>query len=312
MIPAEFLPAEHLQPMKGAFSLKVTFLSSKGYADRSANYGDCILIDNGQELVVYDCGSLQHAIRVASYMDRAGYRSAKFVLSHNDSDHFDGVPFLLRNNLISEVYALLLFTYVDDILALIDDGRRRRNRLFPQISGLYENIYSLHGKVPLKDIFENTSVARGVSIVGPDMDYSLAAVAKLLDSRDGDHVDGETIKNAVCTQLSVSCGLQNRLLLTGDSSFEAIKDNIRSHNAIQLPHHGKLAQAEDIFQIKGHHALYFVSDNTGASNGGSDDLRQAHPSGYNIRYTNRDGDLVCDSSSFAAAAPRSSYFRGFI
>ena len=292
--------------------MKTTLLSAKDYEDATINYGDCILIDNGQELVIYDCGSLLHAVRVAAYMEQTGYRSAKLVLSHNDSDHFDGVPFLLEHKLISEAYVLQLLNYVDDLLDLMKDSRRNRPGLIRQIQETYENIASLYGKVPLKDIFIDTSVALGVSIPGPDKAFSLAAVAKLLDVREGEQIDGETIKNAICTQLSISFGAGNRLLLTGDSCFEAIKTAVRSHSAIQLPHHGKLDQAESIFQIKGHYASYFVSDNTGASNGGSADLRREHPSGYNIRYTNRDGDLVCDSSTFAAGMPRGSYFRGFI
>ena len=61
--------------------MKVTFLSAIGYTDPSKNNGDCILVDNGSELVIYDCGCEEHARRVAEYMDKHAYSKAKLVLS---------------------------------------------------------------------------------------------------------------------------------------------------------------------------------------------------------------------------------------
>ena len=49
--------------------MEVTFLSASGYTDPSKNNGDCILVDNGSELVIYDCGCEEHARRVVEYMD---------------------------------------------------------------------------------------------------------------------------------------------------------------------------------------------------------------------------------------------------
>ena len=49
--------------------MKATFLSASGYTDPSKNNGDCILADNGSELVIYDCGCEEHARRVVEYMD---------------------------------------------------------------------------------------------------------------------------------------------------------------------------------------------------------------------------------------------------
>ncbi len=77
----------------------VLFMSSKPKAEEEAkaypnpeeNYGDCILIDNGSELVIYDCGCEEHAKRVIDYMKKHHYEKAKLVLSHNDKDHFDGI-----------------------------------------------------------------------------------------------------------------------------------------------------------------------------------------------------------------------------
>ena len=49
--------------------MEVTFLSASGYTDPSKNNGDCILVDNGSKLVIYDCGCEEHARRVVEYMD---------------------------------------------------------------------------------------------------------------------------------------------------------------------------------------------------------------------------------------------------
>lgn len=287
--------------------MKTIFLSAKNYADPHKNNGDCILVDTGRELVIFDCGCEEHAQRVIRYMKQRGYAKAKLVLSHNDADHFDGIPYLLDQGVLLEVYTLLLLKYKDELLERIDDNRRTRESVARCIEEIYANIYSLGGKVALKDIFTDTQVSPGVTIPGPDKEYSLNAVAKAIDSRESDRIDQETIVNAVSTQLSVEYSFNKRLLLTGDSSFAAIEEEVKKHNLIQLPHHGKLKQAEDIFAIKGVDTVYYVSDNTGDSNGGSDDLRRKYPRGRAIHYTN-DGDQTCTDASAMVTTPIRSYF----
>ena len=76
--------------------MKVIFMSDKGYDDKTANHGDCILVDTGSSLVIYDCGCGEHAEHVLAYMKKAGYTQAEFILSHNDADHFDGLPHLIE------------------------------------------------------------------------------------------------------------------------------------------------------------------------------------------------------------------------
>lgn len=286
--------------------MKVKFLSAKYYSDPSKNNGDCILIDTGSELVVYDCGCEEHAQRVLNYMQQRGYQQVKVVLSHNDADHFDGIPYLIERGAVSAVYTLLLLKYKDELLNRIGDGRLTRDSIARRIEEIYANIYSLSGSVTLKDMFEDTYVASGVTIFGPDKDYALDAVAKRIDGRDSDNIDKETIVNAVSTQLSVAYG-GNKLLLTGDSSFPAVENAVRTHNAIQLPHHGKLDQAEEIFDAKNNSTIYYVSDNTGDSNGGSDDLRKQHPRGHVI-YNTLDGDQEYTFPSASVTRYTGSYF----
>ena len=287
--------------------MKVQFLSAKGYSDPGKNNGDCILVDNGSELVVYDCGCEEHAQRVLDYMRQHGYRQAKVVLSHNDADHFDGIPYLIDRGAVSAVYTLLLLKYKDELLNRIGDRRLTRDSIARRIEEVYANIYSLGGSVALKDMFVDTNVASGITIFGPDKEYALDAVAKRIDNRESDNIDKETIVNAVSAQLSVVSG-GKKLLLTGDSSFAAIEDAVKTHNAIQLPHHGKLSQAEDIFAVKDNSTIYYVSDNTGTSNGGSDDLRRMHPRGHVI-YNTLDGDQEYTFPSFGVTSYTGSYFR---
>lgn len=288
--------------------MKVTFLSAKDYSVPSNNNGDCILVDNNTELVVYDCGCTEHAQRVLEYMKQHRYQHVKVVLSHNDSDHFDGIPYLIDNKAVSAVYTLLLLKYKDDLLDRINDRRMTRDSIARRIEEIYDNIYSLGGSVELRDIFVDTNVAEGVTIPGPDKEYALDAVAKRIDNRESDAIDKETIVNAVSTQLSVVYG-GKKLLLTGDSSFAAIEKSVKTHDTIQLPHHGKLEQAEAIFEVKNNSTVYYVSDNTGNSNGGSDDLRQKHSRGH-IIYNTLDGDQICTFSGFNGTGYVGSYFVG--
>ena len=287
--------------------MKVKFLSANGYNDPDKNNGDCILIDNGQELVIFDCGCEEHAKRVINYMNQNSYKKAKLVLSHNDSDHFDGIPYLIENEAISEVYTLLLLKYKEELLKKINDKRRSKESIAERIKEIYDNIYSLSEQVTLKDIFTDTAVAAGISIPGPDKEYALDAVAKRIDSRESDDIDKETIVNAVSTQLSITLDTNKKLLLTGDSSFAAIEDNVKLHSVIQLPHHGKLSQAEDIFEQKDNSTVYYVSDNTGNTNGGSDELRKKYAKGRVI-YNTIDGDQVCNSSTPNVTKPINAYF----
>ena len=137
----------------------------------------------------------------------------------------------------------------------------------------YDNIKQLSGE-PIYDVYEKKPIlCDGVEIVGPEKEDMLHAVAKLLDNREGDTIDGETVVNATSLQVAVKIG-SHKMLLCGDSSFAAIEDKLSEYDCIQLPHHGKVKQAEEIFESKKKQTgtLYIISDNTGSTNGGSDKL----------------------------------------
>lgn len=282
--------------------MKVIFLSAHSYEDSSRNYGDCILIDSGTTLTIFDCGCEEHANRALEYMKSEGYSSAKFILSHNDADHFDGLQHLIDEGVISEVNTLLLLKYKKDLLWIIGDGRITEDSLTRKIEEYYDNIYSLSGQVTLVDALELPQVQPSVKIVGPEKEYALQAVAKLLDNREGDTIDGETIHNAICFQTQILMDDGKNMLLSGDSAHEPLEENLKSATYIQLPHHGKKEIADKIFEQKDReknmNLRYYVSDNTGDTNGGADKLRDEDTK-HSIKYTDN-CDIVVNPTSLSS------------
>lgn len=254
--------------------MKLLLLSATGYEPVGTNYGDCILIDTGSELLVYDCGSEDHAKRVEEYMSVHGYEQAIAILSHNDSDHFKGFLYLIEKKLISTFYAQLFLKHKEEIKKKLNDGRVTNKSLGERITEDYDNIAELGSKVTLVDAIELGEIVPGIDIVGPDKDYALDTVAKLLNNSEGDTMDAETAYNAASVQVSVQFK-NDFALLCGDAAYAAIEDKLSDYHIIQLPHHGKGEIADKIFEKKSDDFLtvYLVSDNTGNSNGGSHKLK---------------------------------------
>ncbi len=283
---------------------EIIVLSAKHYPhSETTNYGDCIIINTGTQLFIYDCGSSHHAEEVISYMDRNGYKKATVILSHNDSDHFDGIPTLIENNRVSTIRTILLLKYVDEILDRIDDKRRNSDAVKAEILEKYDNIASLSG-CNLEDIYEcDSKLCDEVSIAGPDFNYMLDTVAKHLDGREGDTMDGETAYNAASVQIAVTI-CSHSFLLCGDCSFASIEDKVREHDIVQLPHHGKVKQAKQIFDKKCNqtNTIYIVSDNTGNSNGGSDNRSYK---GHRVYNTKNSENITLNPTFFTKESPYS-------
>jgi hypothetical protein len=280
--------------------MKITTLSSKNYENNdSINYGDCTIIDDETgNILVYDCGHEKHAKRVLKYAIDNNIINGNIILSHNDDDHYLGIKTLLANKVFNKVYTPLLLKYKTEILKELDDKRRNRNSVGESIKEKYDNIADLNDYSDrLVDIYQENSndfvvlPLSGVKIVGPNKQFMISTAAKYINEAESDQVAGESCTNATCVQVSIENGI-NRFLLTGDSCFESLEENIKEHNFIQIPHHGKQAQAEKIFQVKDKYGefdtVYFVSDNTGNSNGGSDNL---NTQGHVVKNTKTDGDL---------------------
>lgn len=277
--------------------MNIEVLSSQECEDKKANNGDCFIIDNGKELVLYDCGCKDYADYVINYMKENGYEKVKIVLSHNDDDHFKGIPILIEKGKVSEITTVLLLKYVDELLDKIDDGRKNRESLKKQIIEKYDNIKELSGS-NLQDAFVHTRIADEIEISGPGKEYILDAAAKGLDTTESDTIDGETITNATSIHLKVKLG-SKYILLTGDSSFESImKEDLKDFKIIQLSHHGKKEIAEQIFEELEDvtDELYIISDNTGNSNGGSNKL---NTTGYKVLNTKDNGMVSLDENTTA-------------
>lgn len=271
--------------------MKITVLSGP---DRNKNYGDCFIIDDSNNLYIYDCGSQRLAEEVINYMRTNDYSKAIAILSHNDADHFDGLEYLVDKGKIEKVYTVCLLKYVEDILKKIDDGRKSKDSVRKQILTRYDNIAKLSDY--LVDIYPlEKNITSQISLVGPDKDYMIEAVAHELNTLEGDKIDGETVVNATSVQVKIVLDNGNKILLCGDCSFEAIKEKVDNYNIIQLPHHGKEEQAKAIFETVNNikEKVFIVSDNTGSTNGGSDERNFI---GKVVKNTKSLGTFVIDET----------------
>lgn len=257
--------------------MNIKLLSSTSYPEPDAHdYGDCILVDQGTELLIYDCGSEEHAKRAEAYMRRQGFQQAVMVLSHNDKDHYAGIPYLADRGLLSKVCTPLFLKHLDALLDCIGDKRYKREPLKDKILDIFSNVTAFAEEYPglLVDALEQPALISGTEIVGPTRDYALKAVADRVNNCKGNTIDAETVTNAVSVHVScISNG--HHVLLCGDSPFEAIKDLLPNYTVIQLPHHGKPETAEKVFDAKfqRNDTVYLISDNKGSSfNGGSKEL----------------------------------------
>lgn len=243
--------------------------------NENVDYGDCIIINDNDYVTVYDCGSEELAEQVLNYLEEKNIDKINIVLSHNDSDHFNGIPKLVESGVVNSITTLLLLEYKDEIFEKINDNRVTKESLAKNISKLYDNIYSLPNQILKDALSADNNLSENLKIVGPEQDYFIEAVAKQFTPNESDNVDSSRIMNAISVQLEVSINGE-MLLLTGDADFAAFDDKIKNYDAIQLPHHGNNEMAEMIFgkNEKRNHVLYIVSDNKGKNvNGGSDKLK---------------------------------------
>jgi hypothetical protein len=274
--------------------MKVLNMGNNTYEDNAKDYGDCFIIDDEQRnIVVYDCGSEYHAERVKSYMATKNISNAYLVLSHNDSDHFNGVETLMTDDRIKAIYTELSFKYKDAILAKLNDDRRNGRSVINAIAKWDANIKSLEPySSKLKDIYENPYILVGITVVGPKKQYTIDTIEQALNSAESDTKDGTSVHNAASVQVEVVFDQQQKMLLTGDASFYAFDDKVRNYQIVQLPHHGNNDMAQLVFdkmQGKENSTVYFVSDNKGEATGGSANLECK---GKMILNTVTDGDIT--------------------
>lgn len=259
--------------------------------DINTRFGDCILLYDSMTLVVYDCGHTKHSETIEIFLkSNVLITQVHIVVSHNDSDHTDGVCGLLKwlyeqNKYVVSVYSHQYLKHVDAILDKIDDNRRNRESLKQSLLAEFDNIKSIiesagaFGFITVEAL-SGTSVGN-CTIVGPTVDEFTDVAAKAIDSRVSNNIgEGhaeETVMNAASVQLKCKLDNAELILMCGDAS-PSFLHNIDSYDIIQLPHHGQLDDAKAIFEVlkDPYGKKYFISDNTGsgATSGGSDKLVQ--------------------------------------
>lgn len=286
--------------------MKVLMLSSKNYKEsQEHDFGDCFICDNGNDVVVFDCGSNEHAEKVIEYLEKnyGSDKKAIVVLSHNDSDHFNGIPKLIEENKVEKVYTILLLKFYEELLEKIDDDRKTKDSIKKQILERYSNIASLGDQGLLFSIYNNddsfVQICNGIDVVGPYKEYVIEIASQALDSRQGDKIHNETTVNAASVQISVKLG-SSKILLVGDASTKAIEKNAKDYQIIQIPHHGRLDHAEDLFEIKkdDKDTVYLISDNKGNNNGGSEELISKGKNKGHIIFNTRTEDtkIITDNT----------------
>lgn len=286
--------------------------------DKDTRFGDCILVYDNSSLIIYDCGHTKHAEYVESFLlANSSIVLVHIVVSHNDSDHTNGVCELLewlssRHKYTVRVYTHQYLKHVDTIIDKVDDGRRNRESLKKALLAEFDNIKKIIEKTEelnylAVEALKGTGVGSCV-IVGPTVDEFTDVAAKAVDNRENDKIgEGhaeETVMNAASVQLKCTLDNGDSVLLCGDASPDYLR-NLISFNIIQLPHHGQEDNAKAVFEKLGGNAYsiaYLISDNTGSAknSGGSDDtVKYMKSERYNPAYNTKDNivNLPIDSKS---------------
>ena len=200
--------------------MKLRALSSYD-GDKDTRFGDCILIFDNNTLVVYDCGHERHANEVKNFLQKnRSINRIHIVISHNDSDHTDGVinllDYLYENRYEVTLYSSLYLKNTKEVLEILDDKRRTPKATREHILEIFDKICDIVQKAEeynfsVVNAEVNTSVSYG-TIVGPKVDEFAGVVAAAIDANNaGAKIDGETVMNAASVQLKIK--LDNACLI---------------------------------------------------------------------------------------------------
>jgi len=308
---------------------------SRYNGDNETRFGDCIMLYNDNELVIYDCGHDRHAEEVLNFLGgRGNKRNAKIsiIVSHNDSDHTKGV-----NKLLTElskgwsdgsiyhqynvtVYTSLYLKHARKVLSILDDGRRTLPATKEHILKYFDHIKEIVNlseklKFTIKDAVEETVIVAGIcKLVGPNEDNFVTVVAKAIENKGTGQINGETVKNAASVQLACKLENENFALLCGDASPSYLPD-LSSYRIVQLPHHGNYDSALEVFEKIPAASIseytFIISDNTGNSKGGSDSLmaNSSLKKGKVIRNT-KNGNIIEIKAPIYASTQETSHSYG--
>ena len=253
--------------------------------DKDTRYGDCILLYDNHTLIIYNCGHTLHTKEIDFLKTNSLISQVHIVISHNDSDHTDGIVELLeylyneRRHIVT-VYSSLYLKSARKVLNLLDDERRTLPATKKHILETFDKIKVIVEKAQkfgfnVKDAAVGTKVSMG-TIIGPTEDEFVEVVAQAIEDGKVGKIEGETVMNAASVQLKCALEGENQMLLLCGDASPSYLHNLDSYEIIQLPHHGQLDDAKRIFEeLKDSYSkIYLVSDNTGsgATSGGSDKL----------------------------------------
>lgn len=278
-------------------------LSDLNYPNSTSNYGDCFIFWDNHYLIIFDCGSEEHAKEVQNFMNENEISQIDFlILSHDDSDHVNGARYLVDNCNVKKVCTPLILKYIDDIFNKIKEASPtstiKRDTVKERIIEAYSNIYELGNSLEagtLVDATNGIKLTESFEILGPSKDHLITSVAKGINGYEGNTMYKETITNAISVQ-AYAKGLIDSVFLCGDACFEFVEENLDSeYSYIQASHHGKLDFAQKVYELKKNKNsdfCFIISDNTGNTNGGSDDfekeLKQCR------RKTTKEGTITID------------------
>lgn len=278
--------------------------------DMDTRYGDCILLYDANSLIVYDCGHNQHSETVKSFLESNPLIThIHIVISHNDSDHTNGVidlmDYLYDNKYNTSIYSSLYLKHTQKVLDLLDDGRRNKLATNEHILDIFDNIAKIIDKATeysfeIIDATVDTYVS-SAKIVGPTEDEFAEVVAQAIKDNTVTHIEGETVMNAASVQLKCTLDDEKNILLCGDASPSYLHE-LNSYDIIQLPHHGQLNDAQTIFDKLNdpYSKTFFISDNTGSAenSGGSVKLKSyMKEEHYKAALNTQDGVIELPSKS---------------
>ncbi len=253
--------------------------------DTDTRFGDCIMISNSTQLIVYDCGHEKHAEAVGDFLrNNTSVKEVHIVVSHNDSDHTDGIiplmDYLASEGYETTVYTSLYLKHASKVEKLLDDGRRNKKSICDHILEIFSNVAEIVEKAQeygfsVKDANKGVTLATA-EIVGPLEDEFVEVVAKAIEEDGTGTINGETVMNAASVQLKFTLDNQDKVLLCGDAAPQYLK-NLNSYDVIQFPHHGQYKDGVEILDCLGDESYskeYLISDNTGSgkTSGGSGEL----------------------------------------
>lgn len=253
--------------------------------DTDTRFGDCIMISNSTQLIVYDCGHDKHAEAVGDFLrNNTSAKEVYIIVSHNDSDHTDGIipliDYLASEGYETTIYTSLYLKHASEVERLLDDGRRNKKSICDHILEIFGNIAEIVEKAQecgfsVKDANKGVTLATA-EIVGPLEDEFVEVVAKAIEEDGTGTINGETVMNAASVQLKITLDNQNKVLLCGDAAPQYLK-NLNSYDVIQFPHHGQYKDGVEILDSLGDESYskeYLISDNTGSgkTSGGSCEL----------------------------------------